>query len=249
MDYEQNNYQAFDIEIIDTEQQRIECARLSFIRKVFLIMLFQIGFTFISTMIAYSQIPIIEYLCCRPFLFWIFMVVLILVIFLLMSFQKLAKQHPYNYICYSCFTLSISYIFIYTSHHYPTYSNHIISLITLQIGIIISLITYSYFTTSEINLSKGLICIVITTALLFIFLFLYFKLSLIFLFILSFLVILYGMHIIIDTLLIVNGEKHELDIDDYIIAALMTQVDIIGLISILYQKLISKISKIQINSN
>ncbi|CAD8186673.1 unnamed protein product [Paramecium pentaurelia] len=249
MDYEQNNYQAFDIEIVDTEQQKIEYARLSFIRKVFLIILFQIGFTFITTLIAYSQYTIIDYLCNRPFLFWIFMVLLILVIFLLISFQKLAKQHPYNYICYSCFTLSISYIFFYTTHHYHTYSNHIISLITLQIGIIISLLIYSYITKQEINLNKGLIYIVFTIALLFIFLFLYFKLSLIFLFILSFLNILYGVHIIIDTLLIVNGEKHELDIDDYIIAALMTQVDIIGLISILFQKLVSQISKIQINSN
>ncbi|CAK86750.1 unnamed protein product (macronuclear) [Paramecium tetraurelia] len=249
MDYEQNNYQAFDIEIVDTEQLRIDHARLSFIRKVFLIILFQIGFTFITTLIAYSQIPIIDSLCSRPLLFWIFIVVLILVIFLLMRFQKLAKQHPYNYICYSSFTLSISYLFFYTIHHYPTYSNHIISLITLQFGIIISLLAYSYFTASEINLNKGLTFILITIALLFIFLFLYFELSLKFLFILSFLIILYGVHIIIDTLLIVNGEKHELDIDDYIIAALMTQVDIIGLISILFQKLLSQISKIQINSN
>ncbi|CAD8111214.1 unnamed protein product [Paramecium sonneborni] len=249
MDYEQNNYQAFEIEIVDTEQERIENARLSFIRKVFLIILLQIGFTFMTTIAAYSQNTIIEYLSYRPFLFWIFIVILILVIFLLMSFQKLAKQYPYNYICYSCFTLSISYIFIYSTYHYPKYSNHLIALITLQIGVIISLLSYSYFATEEINQNKGLIYIVITITSLFILLFLYLRLSLIFLFILSFLIILYGLHILIDTLLIVNGEKHELDIDDYIIAALMTQVDIIGLISILYQKILSQITKIQINSN
>ncbi|CAD8071802.1 unnamed protein product [Paramecium primaurelia] len=249
MDNEQNNYQAFDIEIVDTEQQKIDHARLSFIRKVFLIILFQIGFNFITTLIAYSQNPIIDYLCSKSILFWIFMVVLILVIFLLISFQKLAKQYPYNFICYSCFTLSISYIFLYTTHHYPTYSNQIISFITLQIGIIISLLTYSYFVTSEINLNKSLIYIIITIALLFIFFFFYFQMSLKYLLILSFLNILYGVHIIIDTLLIVNGEKYELDIDDYIIAALMTQVDIIGFIQILFQKLISQLSKIQINSN
>ncbi|CAD8099855.1 unnamed protein product [Paramecium sonneborni] len=249
MDYEQNNYQAFEIEIIDSEQQRVDNARLDFIRKVFLMILLQIGFTFITTMIAYSQMDIIEYLSSISFLFWIFIILLIIVIFLLISFQKLAKQHPYHYICYICFTVSISYMFVYSTYHFPKYSNHIIALITLQIGVIISLLSYSYFTIEEINLNKGLIYIVFTITLLFILLFLYFRLSLIFLLILSFLIILYGLHILIDTLLIVNGEKHELDIDDYIIAALMTQVDIIGFISILYHKILSLIKKIQINSN
>ncbi len=45
----------------------------------------------------------------------------------------------------------------------------------------------------------------------------------------SFAVILYGIYLIYDTQLIIGGFKHSLDMDDYIIGALMLYVDIIGM--------------------
>ena len=42
-------------------------------------------------------------------------------------------------------------------------------------------------------------------------------------------VILYGVYLIYDTQLIIGGFKHSLDMDDYIMGALMLYVDIIGL--------------------
>jgi hypothetical protein len=42
-------------------------------------------------------------------------------------------------------------------------------------------------------------------------------------------IIVYGLYLIYDTQLIMGGRQNELDIDDYIIAALMIYVDIIVL--------------------
>jgi len=43
----------------------------------------------------------------------------------------------------------------------------------------------------------------------------------------GFIVILYGLFLIIDTQLIVGGKKHEMSIDDYIVGALILYIDII----------------------
>lgn len=42
-------------------------------------------------------------------------------------------------------------------------------------------------------------------------------------------VIVYGMYIVVDTQLIIGGRKNQLPVDDYVVAALILYIDIIGL--------------------
>ena len=150
----------------------------------------------------------------------------------LLCCKNVARSSPTNYVLLAVFTICWTFIIgVICASYNPTV---VLTAALMTMVLTISLTTYACLTKSDFTklcgpfVCLGLIIIIMVSILMSIIS------SLVFAytekwypFASGFMVIIYGLFLLIDTQLVVGGKRHELRIDDYIVGALILYLDII----------------------
>lgn len=201
--------------------------RLGFIQKVYGILTCQLLFTVFLCLIAKTNESFKNFLIENIGLFIFFLILNLVIMITLFCFQNVSKTVPYNYILLAIFTFSESWIVATLCA--MTNPQIVLMAAVMTLGITVSLTLYAITTKTDFTIYGGLMYLLGMGLLLF-GIFAFFtdnKLFHIIVCIIS--VIILGIYLIYDTQLIIGNRKHSLDIDDYIIGALMLYVDIVTL--------------------
>lgn len=202
--------------------------RIGFIRKVYAILCMQLSLT---TLIA-GLVVAIEALQEWLFINWPFLLVCVLiniiVLITLLCFKNTARKHPNNIILLGIFTITESLLVGNFAAFYDPMTVLIAAILTL--GVTIGVTAYACLTKTDFTTFRGILFGLILGFLLYaIFLGVFFDTLLFQLGMCLIFIIIYTIFIVIDTKMIVGGNRWGLSYDDYIIGSLCLYIDIIGL--------------------
>jgi FtsH-binding integral membrane protein len=212
--------------------------RLGFIRKVYGIVCLQMITTAIFCLISMNSASFKAFQIQNIAIFWVCLVATVISSIALICFRSLARNFPVNYLLLGTFTLCESYLvsFICAS----TKPSIVVMAALMTAAIVIALTIYAYTTKTDFTVMGGMMFIIGCIVLLF-GLFCMFSRNPILHIIYSCLgVFCFSLYLIYDTQLIVGNHENKLDIDDYIVGALMLYMDIINL----FLHILSLLSKI-----
>lgn len=205
-----------------------ERVRLQFIRKVYLILTFQLTVTASFICLGVFNDDYIPFVKAHIWTVPLAIVLSLITVYALSCYKSVARQVPLNFILLAICTLCIAYT---TSISASTAQKHNVFIAAvLTVAITIGLTIYAITTKTDITMCGGVL-FMLGMLLIAVSILTYFYGQTKFLMIgggaLGCLV--FGLYIVYDTQLIVGGRSHELEIDDYIIGALMLFLDIINL--------------------
>ena len=150
----------------------------------------------------------------------------------LLCCKSVARKSPSNYILLAVFTICWTFMIGVICAKYDAMIVLTAALMTMVMTI--SLTLYAMFTKNDFTklcgpfVCMGLMIIIAVSILMSIISSIVFAYTSTYIpFFSGFMVIIYGLFLLIDTQLIVGGKRHELSIDDYIIGALILYLDII----------------------
>ena len=221
----QEKIAAFDEDFKSVEQND----RLNFIRKVFGILSVQLALTagMVGMVKSNEEWNRNVYWngagwCWACFTFAIISELMIL------CNRKLARKVPINYVLLLVFTLSFAYIVTFICTGYPT--EVVVAATAMTAGITLALTVYALTTKKDFTYMGGMLWVMgMTIFMTAMFGFWFYYSEVYNLLLCSLCVILYGLYLIYDVQLVAGGGRHKLDMDDYIIGALIIYIDIINL--------------------
>ncbi|EAR90206.1 inhibitor of apoptosis-promoting Bax1 protein (macronuclear) [Tetrahymena thermophila SB210] len=229
----QNQYQEeFNQQLFQKQNEGLlGNTRLGFIRKVYLILGTQLLVTVLMTVGAMYSPGFTTFQQNNLWLLYTCIVIMFIVEIALFCFRNIAKTVPINYICLFIFTFCMSY-FVSTCCSLLNKSSEdgqkmILVAAVMTFGIVVALTIYAFKTKTDFTILGGfLFCFVIILIIFGIFLvFTYSRVAYIVYSALG--CLLYSLYLIYDTQLIIGEKKYSLDIDDYVIGALMLYNNII----------------------
>lgn len=201
--------------------------RLGFIRKVYGILLFQLTITVAFAILMMYSTSMVSWVLNNSWILWVDLLLVIVIMLVLACFQKIARQVPYNYILLTIFTVGFGLLVGFISAMSDPAVVLIAAVMTLCVTV--SLTIYACTTKTDFTLMGGFLFI-FGMILMVLGVFLWWGVSSTMKTLLCGLgVIFYGLYLIYDTQLIVGKHRYKLNIDDYVFAAMMIYVDIIGL--------------------
>lgn len=201
--------------------------RLNFVKKVYGILFVQLFFTAGLVGLTLYIDDYKEY--CQKYLFTLIPAVLIMwgCFYALIYSKTCARKTPTNYILLGVITLCMSYICsFYTA--FSKAENITIALATTAV-MTLALTIYAMTTKTDVTMCGGFLfsfSVVLIAAGLMYMIFPDYRLAVM---ISAAAVVLLSLYIVYDTQLIVGGKKHELQLDDYILGAMILYLDIIYL--------------------
>lgn len=201
--------------------------RLGFIRKVYGILSIQLLITFFFCCLSVISPGWGKFQLEHTALMWLCVIGSIIICIALVCFRDLARKVPLNYFLLLIFTVLEAYLV--STICVTTKPRIVLMAAAMTCGITFSLTLYAWTTKTDFTVFGALFFILSCSMLLF-GLFLIFTNN-------PFLhvlystcgVLLYSFYLIYDTQLIVGNHENKLEIDDYIIGALMLYLDIINL--------------------
>ena len=223
-------YTSDDEYVNDINGFHIKSKRLSFIRKVYSILSFQLLFTTLACVLCMKNSTIKDYLHGENGEVLIFISILLSVVTLIILFCcNFHRKYPQNIVCLSIFTMCMSISLGSITSYYDTYSvilaGGACALITLTLTI------YSVLTKKDFTVFGGtLLCFIVI--LLFMGIMSVFIKNDVYQLVYSGLgALVFSVYIIYDTQLIVGGRnrKFQLEPEDYVLGALSLYLDIINL--------------------
>ncbi len=199
--------------------------RIQFIRKVYLILSTQLVITAgMSTLAVYSD-QTKQFIINNLWLLIVSVFVNLFSCYALVCYKSCARTVPNNYILLFIFTVSESYMLMgVTGFSYP--ENVFIALV-LTAGIVVSLTIYAFTTKTDFTICGGMLFMLLITLTIASILSIFIHSRIFDIIISACSVVLFGIYLIYDTQLIVGKHENQLDLDDYIIGALMLYIDII----------------------
>ena len=215
--------------------------RLGFVRKVYGILAGQLAITTLICIFSMTSVDFATFQAENSGVFIAAAVLSIIVFLAILCFKSVAKTVPTNYICLLIFTVCEAYMvsFACSSVDEP---NIVIMAAAMTLGMTLSLTIYAFTTKSDFT-TMGSTLFILASALLMFGIFmavfsswnqplyiLYTTLG----------VILYGYYLVYDTQLIMGGKEEEIDIEDYIIGAIMIYLDIV----IIFLKLLALLKEL-----
>ena len=218
----QQKYSNFELEsqkeepFYDNTNGMFANTRLGFIQKVYGLLTCQLLFTVLMCIISMTSKSFLNFQVENYGLFIFFIVFNIVIIFTLICFPNTSRLVPYNYILLFLFTFSESWIISTLTG--LTDPKIVFMAAVMTLGITVSLTVYG-----------GMMYILGMALLLFGIFAMFTENKIISVIICIISVIILGIYLIYDTQLIIGNRKHGLEIDDYIIGALMLYVDIVTL--------------------
>lgn len=215
--------------------------RLGFVRKVYGILGVQLLITTLICVAAMASESFAEFQANNIGVFIATAVLSVIVLLAILCFRSVAKTVPTNYICLIIFTICEAYMvsFACSSVEEPKI---VIMAATMTLVMTLSLTVYAFTTKTDFTMMGSTLFIVSTGLLMFgIFMWafsdwnkplyiLYTALG----------VIVYGFYLVYDTQLIMGGNEEEIDLDDYIIGAIMIYLDIV----IIFLKLLTLLKEL-----
>ena len=147
---------------------------------------------------------------------------------------QLTRMVPINYVLMTIFTLCEAYMLAGVAGKY----NHevVIQAAVTTAGVTLALTMFACFTSADFVLIGPILVLILAMALsmsmLFMFVFMFNKLHT---FYCMMGVIIYSIYLIVDTQLIMGGKRYEVELDDYILGAIILYTDIVMLFLYLLQ--------------
>lgn len=223
-------YSSFDIESPQEDNYKSNLftnSRLGFVQKVYGILTFQLLFTVFMCIISMVSSSFLNFQVQSSGLFIFFIVLNIVILLILFCCLDISRKVPYNYILLAIFTFSESWIV--STICGLTDKKIVFMAAVMTLGITVSLTLYAITTKTDFTICGGLMFILGMVMLLFAIFAIFTDNKIVHIIICSISVVILGIYIIYDTQLIVGGRKQSLEIDEYIIGALMLYIDIITL--------------------
>ena len=231
--YENHNKNGSKVEDLiennEYSEKIIKEQRMSFIRKVYGILSFQLMITVGACVVSMKVDKFADYQSDNIGLMIAIAVISIILSFTLFCYISIARKVPLNYIILLIFTNCQAYMISYIC---STVEEPKIVVIAAgcTLGIVISLTLYSIISKTDFTMCGGLFFLLGAGLLLFgIFMLIFGNWEPLYVFYCCAGAVLYGFYLIYDTQLIIGGKTHELSIDDYIVGALILYIDIIAI--------------------
>lgn len=228
--------QAFDIENSNNDSyfqkheddnQMWATGRFGFVQKVYSILSVQLLITSIFCGFSTLSESFSAFQARNMWLFFLCLISSIVILCMLYCCRDMARKVPTNYILLFSFTFCESYI-VSTICGF-TSGKIVMMAAVMTLGITVALTIYAMTTKTDFTVQGSLIYIMGMALLLFCF-FSYFTDNKVFHIIITLItIIFYGIYLVYDTQLIAGAHKYSLEIDDYIIGAMILYVDIITL--------------------
>ena len=163
----------------------------------------------------------------NTYLIWAVLGVQIACMIPLLCLRNFARKVPANYILLFIFTAAEAYLVGFVCIAYDPTTVMIAAVMTLAITV--ALTAYACLTKTDFTIARGAMVTALFCLILLSFMSVFMQDRWWEVCISAFGVFIYGMFIIIDTQMIADGKKHSIDLEDYIIGALMLYIDIIGM--------------------
>ena len=142
--------------------------------------------------------------------------------------RGVARKVPTNYIVLSLFTFAFSFLVTFITAGYPV--DIVVQAALATALTTIALTIYAFKTDTDLTMMGGMMWILSVAMMMIILSFALFSPSSLYSpFLTGLLVCFYGLFLIYDTQLVAGGGQHKLDIDDYVIGAMLIYTDIIML--------------------
>ncbi|CAG9316430.1 unnamed protein product [Blepharisma stoltei] len=235
-------YPGVNLEINDPNfdlKKAPETDKLGFIRKVYGILSSQLLLTVIFCGIVMSNETLTEFVQNDIAVFVISIIVAIALMLVLIFSKDKARKVPTNYILLIIFTLCESYMVSTAYTFYDAYT--VIAAALMTLGVTLVLTVYAFLTKKEFRHPVGVSLSFISSIIL-LMIFAFYNVGNHYSVIWCFVgVNFYGIYIIYDTQLIVNGSKYGITTDDYVVGAMILYIDIIGL----FLKIMALIGKVK----
>jgi len=210
--------------------------RIGFVRKVYGILAIQLLITTLICVISMTSPAFATFQAESPGIFIAAIVLSFVVLIAIFCFKNVAKTVPTNYICLIIFTLCEAYMvsFACSSVGEPKI---VIMAAVMTLGMTLSLTIYACTTKKDFTMLGSSLFVFCTALLLFgIFMGIFHAWSKpLYILYTTLGVIFYGFYLCYDTQLIMGGKENEIDLDDYIIGAIMIYLDVI----IIFLKILS----------
>ena len=211
--------------------------RLGFIRKVYMILLTQLVITAGFTAIAITSLGMCSWMQENWWLIIIVSIFIIVIEIALICVRKLARTTPHNYVALLMFTMLEAYwiAFICQYYVYDPYRNSfnddgyrtITMAGCMTLAVVAAATTYAWTTKNDFTRQRGFIFVLVVTFMMLGFFSIFFYSYVFMMFMCTLGVIIFGIFLIYDTQLILGEGRHKLQIDDYILGALILYTDII----------------------
>ncbi|XP_060065997.1 protein lifeguard 2-like [Ylistrum balloti] len=211
--------------------------RRSFIKKVYLILMVQLLFTF-GCAALFSLVDEISHWVQGDgrIFYYVSYATFIVTYFVLVCIPSVRRKTPGNYICLCVFTLVFSYMVGTISSFYDTYSVLIAAGITALVCLSVSL--FAIQTKVDFTMCHGLLFVLVMVLFFFGWSVLIVYLTIGFSYILHCVyagvaALIFCVFLVYDTQMIVGGRKHELSPEEYIYGALQLYIDVVYLFLII----------------
>lgn len=201
--------------------------RLAFIRKVYSILAVQL---IVTAIMIYGSVKIENYEEFIHEYFWVFIPVIIvnlITLYCLVYSKTCSRKVPLNYILLTIFTLTFG--FMTTATTAVAEEENVLTAAVMTCAMVVGLTLYAVTTKTDITMCGGLLFMIgmAFVGAMFVSVFIGSEPLVIGLSVLG--VLIFGLYIVYDTQLIVGGRQYQLEIDDYILGAMMLYMDIIEL--------------------
>lgn len=217
--------------------------RLGFVQKVYGILTCQLIFTVLLSIISMTSKSFMLFQV-QNYGILIFCIILTLIIMIvLFCYKEASRTTPYNYILLSIFTVCESWIV--STMCGVTNPKIVLMATVMTLGIVISLTLYAITTKTDFTTMGGLMYVLGMALLLFVLFSIFSENKILHIIISVITVVIFGIYLIYDTQLIIGSGKHGLEIDDYIVGALILYMDIITL----FLELLSLIKSVSGNNS
>jgi FtsH-binding integral membrane protein len=212
---------------IDTELNM----RLGFIRKVYGILSVQLILTTLMCLISMTSPQFANFQQKNVWLLWVSMIASIVIMIAICCVPGMAKNVPTNYILLFSFTGCEAYIISALCSVYNPKIVFLAASMTCAITILLTL--YACTTKTDFTVFGSILFIASCCLLLFGIFAMFFKALHVIYCVAG--VFLYAVYLVYDTQLLIGNKENKLDIEDYILGALMLYLDIINMFVYLLQ--------------
>lgn len=201
--------------------------RLGFIRKVYGILSFQLLFTFAMVTLSCMNKSFSNFQIQNTAIFYLCLIASLITSITLICFRGISRSTPLNYILLGVFTFCESYLVSFICG--ATNPNIVLMAAAMTCGVVLALTYYAYTTKTDFTVMGGLFFVIGIVMLLFGLFLLFTNNRVLHILYSSLGVVAFSLYLIYDTQLIVGNHENKLEIDDFIVGAMMLYLDIINL--------------------
>lgn len=199
--------------------------RNNFIKKVYLILATQLIITAGMCAIPFNSEEAHQWYMKNAWLVALCGLVTIICSYALFCYKSIARSVPTNYILLSIFTLAMAFTVSFSCAVAPP--DLVLIALFLTAFLVVGLTVYAWTTTTDLTICGGMFFMLSFVLIGAMIIGLIIRSRIFEILMASVVILFYGLYLVYDTQLIVGGRTNELQVDDYIIGALMLYIDIV----------------------